>query len=466
MSHGELKRSLEERGRTLTEWKRFVRLGWPISVQSFVRTGMRTTDVIVAGIFGPAAIAALGLSNLYTRLALYTGIGIGTGSLALASQDTGSGADANRDQAVTQALLIGFVVGIPFALFAFLFSEQALLVFGAPNEVIVTGAPYLLLVLGTAPFRHIVLIGEKSLQGTGDTMTPMYIRGGANVVNIVGTVILGLGVGPVPQFEVIGIGLATAGSNILAAIAVVLVFTTSWSEVNLVRPTDFTIAKQIVSISIPRTVEGLSTTAASFPLEAILITFGVEVYAAYTVGQQVRSQLTGPFARSYGVLGSILTGQAIGEKRIEDAHFSTAALTLFACLTIGVLSIVMIVGNEFFASVFSDDPVTAAAAQTFIIAFAIASPLEALFRSYSGILQGAGETTKPFIAELTGVFGLLLGITYVGGILLEGGVVFVYVAIISYNVWRFGLIYFWYNQDFWIENALRQLEVRGSIKSD
>ncbi|GAB3036142.1 MATE family efflux transporter [Natronobiforma cellulositropha] len=466
MSRGELTRALGDRRRTFAEWKRFVRLGWPISVQSFVRTGMRTTDVLVAGLFGPAAIAALGLSNLYTRLALFTGIGIGTGSLALTSQDTGSGADANRDQAVTQALLLGFLIGIPFALFAFLFSEQALALFAPPAEVIETGAPYLLLVLGTAPFRHIVLIGEKSMQGTGDTMTPMYIRGGANVVNIIGTVTLGLGLGPAPQLEVVGIGLATAGSNVLAAVAVILVFTTGWSDVNLVRPTDLTIAKQIVAISIPRTVEGFSTTAASFPLEAILVAFSVEVYAAYTVGQTVRSQLTGPFARSYGVLGSILTGQAIGEKRIRDAHFSTAALTLFCCLTIGILSLTMLVGNEFFASIFSDDATTAEAARTFIVVFAIAAPLEALFRSYSGILQGAGETTKPFIAEITGVFGLLLGITYVGGIVLGGGVVFVYLAIVAYNVWRFGLIYFWYNQEFWIENALHHLEVRGSLESD
>ena len=194
-----------------------------MAIQWSLRTGMRTTDVFVAGIFGPAALAALGLANLYSRVALYTGIGIGTGALALASQDTGSGADANRDQAVTQALLLGFLIGIPFAILAYLFSEQALMVFGVPDEVVTLGAAYLALVLGTAPFRHITLIGEKSLQGTGDTLTPMFIRGGSNIVNIIGTVVLGLGIGPAPRLEVVGIGIATAGSNVLAGLAVVFV---------------------------------------------------------------------------------------------------------------------------------------------------------------------------------------------------------------------------------------------------
>lgn len=466
MREGMFKQALGNKRKTIGEWKRIIKLGWPISTQTFVRTGMRTTDVFVAGIFGPAALAALGLANLYSRVALYTGIGIGTGSLALASQDTGSGADANRDQAVTQALILGFLVGIPFAVLAYLFSEQALMVFGAPDEVVTLGAVYLALVLGTAPFRHVTLIGEKSLQGTGDTLTPMFIRGGSNVVNIIGTVVLGLGLGPAPRLEVVGIGVATAGANILAGLAVVLVFATSLSEINLVRPKKFIIAKQIIVISIPRTVEGLSTTVASFPIEAILVMFGVEIYAAYTVGRQVRSQLTSPFARSFGVLGSILTGQSLGEQKVKEGHFSIAALTLFGLGTVGALSIVMFVGNEFFASLFSDDTATAEAAQTFILVFAIVSPFEALFRTYSGALQGAGETTKPLIAELTGVFGLFLGITYVGGVLLDGGVTLVYAAIFAYNFWRFSLMFYWYNQDFWVENAMQQLKTRGSLGSD
>lgn len=460
------KQVITDRRRTLREWKRIFSLGWPISTQTFVRTGMRTTDVFVAGLFGPAALAALGLANLYSRVALYTGIGIGTGSLALASQDTGSGADANRDQAITQAIIIGFLIGIPFAVLAYLFSDNAIRLLGAPSEVVTLGAAYLALVLGTAPFRHITLTGEKSLQGTGDTITPMFIRGGSNVLNIIGTVVLGLGIGPAPRLEVVGIGLATAGANIVAGLAVIFVFMTSISEVNLVRPKNFIIAKQIIVISIPRTTEGLATTVASFPIEAILVMFGVEIYAAYTVGRQVRSQLTSPFARSFGVIGSILTGQSLGEENIQESHFNIAALTALCLLIVVSLSIIMFTWNEFFASLFSDDTATAEAAQTFILVFAIVSPIEALFRTYSGALQGAGETTKPLIAELTGVFGLFLGITYIGGVLMGGGVTLVYVAIICYHFWRFGLIFYWYSQDFWIQNAIQQLEARGSIGSD
>jgi len=451
------------RTRLLEKWREIIALGWPITVQKAVRTGMRTTDLIVAGIFGPAAIAALGLANLYARIALFTGIGIGTGALSLGSQDTGSGATANRDEAITQALILGFLAGIPLAVFAVLLPRPALSIFGASEEVIALGAPYLAIVLGTAPARHVTLIGERSLQGTGDTKTPMYIRGGSNVVNILGTVSLGLGLGPVPRLEVVGVALSTAGANVLAALAVIGVLATSRTDVDLVRPRDLVIMKQIVEIGTPRTVQGLSRTAASFPLSAILVGFGVEVYAAYQVGRRVSQQLTGPVARSLESVSSIQIGQALGAEKLEEMRFNTAALASLGLLLTVVLSAGMLLWSESLARVFGDDQATLAAAAVFIQVFAVEAALRTLSRVYAGALQGGSDTIKPFLAELFGGTGLLLAVTYVGGVLLGYGVVAAYVGIILSGVIRLLLVFVWYRQTGWVEAAIDGMEARGSI---
>ena len=446
---------LAHRSRTVQEWKRIASLGWPITVQHAVRTMMRTTDLIVAGLFGPVAIAALGLANLYTQVPLRIGVGIGTSALALSSQETGTGNTDTRNESITQALIIGAIIGIPLAVLGVAFREEAIHIFGAPPDVVALAAPYLAIVLGTAPARHITLIGEKSLQGVGDTLTPMYIRSGSNIVNIIGTVVLALGVGPIPRLEVVGIAIATAGANVLAALAVLYVFIIHRSEVDLVRPTDPEIGRQLVRISVPRSVEGLSITAASFPLNAILIAFGVEIYAAFEVGRTVYDQIVGPFTRSFSVVGSIITGQSLGDGRPDDARFSIATLALLSLIVTTVLGTVMIVVHDPLAAVFSDDPVTGQAAVGFIIVFGLFSPFEGLFKVYSGGLQGAGETTKPFIAEITGVFGLLLGVTYVGGVSIGGGIGYAYAGIMLYGVWRFVLISVWYRQPVWVDAAMR-----------
>jgi putative MATE family efflux protein len=427
---------------------------------------MRTTDLIVTGIFGPAAIAALGLANLYTRVALFIGIGIGTGALSLSSQDTGSSADTNRNKAISQALFLGFLIGIPLAVFAVVFARPALSIFGAPNNVIALGIPYLSIVLGTAPARHITLIGEKALQGTGDTKTPMYIRGGSNVVNIAGTVGLGLGLGPLPRLEIIGVALSTGGANVLAGLAVLGVMLSSRFEVNLVRPDDFIIMKQIIKIGVPRSVQGLARTAASFPLSTILVGFGVEIYAGYQVGRRVAQQLTGPLARSLNVVSSIQIGQALGAQKMEQVRFNTAALAVLGLLTTALLTAGMFHWSGILASFFGDDQATRLASSVFIQAFAVAAVLRTLSRIYAGALQGGGETTKPFFAELFGGTGLLLGITYIGGVILGYGVEAAYVGIVLSGVGRLLLVFIWYRDSDWIQAAIDRMETRGSISND
>ncbi len=454
--------------RLLAEWKKFGSLGWPISVQTAVRTGMRTTDLLVVAIFSSSAIAAVGLANLYTQIALFIGIGLGTGGLALASQDTGSKAFANRDEAISQALLIGFLIGIPIAVAAIVASELFMRVYGAPPEVVALGAPYLAIVLGTAPFRHVTLIGERTLQGTGDTITPMFIRGGSNVINIVGTIGLGLGIGMLPRLEVVGVAIATGTANVLAGLAVLLVFSSRVTDVELVLPSDLRITKQLIKISTPRTVQGLSRTGAEFPLNAIVVAFSVEAFAAYTVGRRVFEQVTGPIARSANVVASIVSGQDLGQKANRDdssknLRFRVQALAILGVTLISILAVLMYLGSATLASFFGDDEATRALSSTFVQAFAISAPAAGLARIFAGVLQGAGETIKPFLAELVGNFGMLLGITYLGGVVLGYGIIALYVAVIAYGVGRFALVLYWYKQETWITNAFDRMVSRDSV---
>lgn len=119
-------------GRLVRVWRRVFALSWPVMVEQTFRTLMRTTDIVVTALFSPAAVAAIGLADLYARLPLRIGLGLGGGAIALSSQDTGSGAEANRDEAVTQALLMGVVAGIPFAVVGVTVGRWLIAAIGAP----------------------------------------------------------------------------------------------------------------------------------------------------------------------------------------------------------------------------------------------------------------------------------------------------------------------------------------------
>ncbi|MGM0592528.1 MAG: MATE family efflux transporter [Halobacteriota archaeon] len=447
-------------------WKRVGKLSWPIALQSILRTAMRTTDLLVTGLISPAAIAAIGIANLYTQFPLFLGIGLGSGALALTSQDTGRGATVTRDTAISTALALGVILGVPIAILGVLFAEEAMLLLGPPAAVVRTGSLYLVVVLLTAPARHITLIGARALQGTGDTLTPMYIRGVANVLNIVGTVGLGLGIGPAPRLGVLGVGIATAVANVLAAALVVGVFVTDWSEISLVRPRDPRIVTQVVQIATPRASQGFLRTLAEFPINAILLTFGVDANAGYHVSRRVFQQVTGPVARSFNVVASIIVGQAIGARENGEAGFlgrSTALLGVLVAVAVGAG---MYLGAVPLAVVFSTDAGTVAAAALFIQAYAVSAPCMMLFRVFSGALEGGSETRIPFVVDLSGVALFMLALPYVGGVLLGYGAVAVAIGIVGDSIWRASLVSIWFSRNGWLDRAGRLMDARDGASSD
>jgi Na+-driven multidrug efflux pump len=54
-----------------------------VMTEQTFNTIIRTTDIFITAAFAPAAIAAIGLANLYTRLPLRIGLGLGSGAIAL-----------------------------------------------------------------------------------------------------------------------------------------------------------------------------------------------------------------------------------------------------------------------------------------------------------------------------------------------------------------------------------------------
>ena len=444
-------------------YREILDLSWPVITEKVLRTFMRTTDIIVAGFLSPSAVAAVGLANLYSRLTLSVGIGLGGGAIALSSQDTGSGATGNRDQVITQALLIGALTGIPFVLFGLLFSRQAITILGGSPDLAQMGGAYLAIVMFSSPARLVSLVGGRSFQGIGDTRTPMYINVAANALNIVGTVVLAFGLGPFPQLGVVGIAIATLVGDLFSAGALLLAIRSPRTPIAFSRPSDTRITRQLIDVSTPRTVEGFAEFAGEFPLNAILLTFGTEVNAAYQIGRRVYQQLTSPVSRGFDVAASVQVGQSLGHNDPEAAYSRGLATSGLGFVTVSGLAAIMFLGSDPFALLFTRDAVTAPYAAAFIRAFALTAPLAALFMILSGALRGASDTRASLIGRTTGNLFFLLGISYLFGLRLGFGVPAVYLAIVLDYGWSalvVGLAF--YNRG-WIERALVMMKERGSL---
>jgi putative MATE family efflux protein len=447
-------------------WRRVFALSWPVGVEHTTRTLMRTTDVLVTGVFSPAAIAAVGLADLYARFPLRIGLGLGGGAIALSSQDTGAGADRNRDEAVTTALLFGLGAGVPFVVVGLLVAPELVALLGAPPAVARMGGTYLAVVFATAPARHVALVAARSLQGTGDTRTPMAVNVVANLANVVGSVGLGLGLYGVPRLGILGVGLATAAANVVSAGLFLAALRSSWTEAGFARPRDPVIARQLVALAVPKVGEGLAATLAEFPFNALLLGFGTEVNAAFQVGRRVYQQVTAPLSRGFNVAGNVVVGSALGAGDPARARFEGWATTLLGVLTVGTLGLALVAGARPLVALFTDDPSTVAFAAAFARVYGFSAPALVGFLVLSGALQGASETRVPFAARVTGTVGGLLGVTYVVGVALGDGPLGARLGIAVSYVWMAGVVVAAFRWNDWAGRAADMMADRGTTPGE
>ncbi|WP_243637813.1 MATE family efflux transporter [Natrarchaeobius oligotrophus] len=446
--------------RLLALWRRSFSLGWPIAVQQTLNTLMRTVDVVVTGLFSPAAVAAIGLGDLYARIPLRIGMGLGSGAIALSSQETGRGSDDVRDRAITQALLVGALCGVPLALAGLLFGHALIAALGAESEVVRLGGTYLMIVFAAAPMRIVGLVGARSLQGTGDTRTPMVVNASANGLNILLSVGLGLGVWLAPTLSVVGVGIATAVSRTVEALLLVGAIGSDRTGPSLARPTDLTITRQLFAISAPSIAGGVSNSLANFPFNALVLLFGTEANAAYHIANRMYQQLSGPLYRAFRTVSSIVVGQELGAGRPTDARYSAKAIAALSVATLGFSGVVTFLGAEQLALLFSRDATTVEYATEFIRAFAVSMVFIGVYFPLSGSLTGAGDTRTPLYAQLVGSYAFMLAGSYLLAVTLGYGLVGVYAGIVLSYAARAAIVAAGFQWGGWEALAARMLSER------
>ncbi len=457
---------MTDRRRLFDVWRRTLSLSWPVSVQQTLNTLMRTVDVVVTGLLSPAAVAAVGLADLFSQLPLRVGLALGTGAIALSSQETGRGAAAGRDRAITQAVLIGALAGLPLVVLGATLSRPLVAALGADPTVARMGGRYLTFVLVAAPMRIVGLVAARSLQGAGDTRTPMLVNGGANGLNVLATVGLGLGVGPLPALGIVGVGLATALARTLEAVSFVAVLARGSAGPTLVRPRDPTITRQLVGVSLPNFAEGMSTTVANFPFNALLLTFGTEVVAAYHIGRRAYQQVAGPLYRALSVTAGVVVGQHLGEGDPDAARFAGRAITALGALALGAVGALLVAGAGPVARVFTDDPATLGHAVGFVRVFGLAMLPFGLFFPLAGALRSAGDTRTPLYARLTGTFGFTLGLSYLAGVVLGYGLVGVYAGLVCTYVWWAAVAAAGFRWGDWPDRAADLIDERATAAAE
>ena len=211
-------------------WNKLIAFAIPIALSSILQQLFNASDTAIAGRFaGSVALAAVGSTSALINLIINLFVGCATGANVLIARLVARRDDKAMSEAVSTAILFGFISGIALIFIGGLLARPLLVLMGSPDDVIDHSTIYMQIYFVGMPFLMVYNFGSAILRSIGDTKRPLIALASSGVINVVLNIIFvacfGMGVS--------GVAIATVCSEAISAFLVVKFLVKEKSSVRL-----------------------------------------------------------------------------------------------------------------------------------------------------------------------------------------------------------------------------------------
>jgi putative MATE family efflux protein len=276
--------------------RRILTLALPIILSNILERMVQIVDIFLVGGLGATAIASVGLSQLLIMSALNLLAGLTMGATIMVAQLWGARRRREAAEIATQALRIGLLLALAASLLGAAGGSAGASALGATPEMLGLMHGYLLINFGLFTFTFAVDQLIATMQGAGDTRTPMIAVTAVNALHVLIAYPLIYGRWGAPALGVDGAALAiglseAAGSIYLYVTARRAGYLLPWRRRHLepAGPSLTSSFRQIVRVGLPITVDRLLQHAAQLAYARIILGYGAVVYAAHQVGMNIEA---------------------------------------------------------------------------------------------------------------------------------------------------------------------------------
>ncbi|MFP6660328.1 MAG: MATE family efflux transporter [Myxococcota bacterium] len=423
-------------------------LSWPVMLSQALIAMTGLVDRAMVGRLGgegdaAVTLAAVGFATHFFFLIQAALFAVGMACVALMARAIGAKDPARARAAMAASLEVAVVTTAVLTGALFWVARPALGWLGATDEVANAALPYLELILASSLGMAVALLLESALRANRDMRTPMWIAGIVTITKLGGNALLIFGYAGFPRLELVGAGLATLISQVVAVVFLGIVIARAnrdspvglrirdWQKVRGLR-------LEVIRIALPSIAERLLMNAAMLIYFWILgHYYGTVSVAAYTVGVALLSLSWVP-GTGYAQACATLVGQALGAGRPREAiriGWRCAGLALGTAVILGV---VFALSRTPLAELFTDDPTVIAALGPFMLTLAVAQPFLQVHFTLAGAHRGAGDTWTPLVAAAVGNWVFRVPLALLCAITLETSVEWIWYAIVFDHVSRAG----------------------------
>ncbi|MES2003771.1 MAG: MATE family efflux transporter [Bacteroidota bacterium] len=401
-------------------------LAIPMILEMCMESVFAVVDIFFVGKLGPNAAATVGLTESFLTIVYSVAIGLSMAATAMVARRVGEKNPEGAAKAGAQAALLSFLITLLISFTGFFFAEKILSLMGGNAAIIAMGSEYTRIMLTGNVVIMLLFLINGIFRGAGDAAIAMRSLWLANICNIILCPIL------IHKFGLPGAAMATTtGRGIGVCYQVYHLFKGKGIiKIHLHHfIPDLTVLKSIFNIASTATLQFLIGSASWIAMARIIAGFGSDAIAGYTIAIRLLIFFLMP-AWGLSNAAATLVGQNLGAKLPERAEASVWKTAKYNAIFMGLVSLLFIIGAEFFVSLINTDP---AVVKTAVLALRIVS-FGYIFYGVGMVMinafNGAGDSKTPTWINLFWFWVFQIPLAYVLAGMFKMGPTGVFIAIV------------------------------------
>lgn len=398
-------RSIVEGPLNSAVWK----IAWPTMLTNAIGGLQGMVDhAMVGNLVGFKANAAIGVSWQIFLVVIVFISSLFTGMSVLVARFAGAGDEEKVNRTVYQAFLTAIFISLGIMAPIGYFASPALLnLVNAAADVKAEALPFLRIMFVFSLGMMIFFMLSGALRSAGDARTPMLLGITMTVLNLVLNVVLIRGLGPIPGFGTTGAALGTCiASGLVAVYALARLWTGAW-VISIPRGggygPNWSIIRSIFKFGLPTGIQGIAMNIGGVLMLAFIgsLAQSAAAQAAFAVSYtQLFSLITWT---SVGLMGAAaaVAGQNLGANHPDRADAAVHVAARFGFLGAAFVGIFFLFFPRQLLVIFGmDERVVVEIGVQLLRVLSVSGLLIAVALTYTGGLQGTGDTKSPLYISI------------------------------------------------------------------
>jgi putative MATE family efflux protein len=395
-------------------WK----IAWPSMLTNVIGGLQGMVDhALVGNLVGFKANAAIGVSLQIFIVVIVFISSLFTGMSVLVARFAGAGDEEKVNRTVYQSFLTAVFIRMGImAPIGYFISPVLLNIVNAAPDVKAEALPFIRIMFVFSIGMMIFFMLSTALRSAGDARTPMMLGISMTVLNLVLNILLISGLGPIPAFGTKGAAMGTCiASGIIAIYALTKMWGGDW-VISFPRGGGFgpnwSIIKQIFKFGLPTGVQGIAMNIGGVLMLSVIgsLAQSAAAQAAFAVSYtELFSLITWT---SVGLMGAAaaVAGQNLGAGQPDRADAAVHVAARFGFAGAAFVGIFFLFFPRQLLAIFGmHDPAVVEIGVQLLRVLSVSGLMIAVALTYTGGLQGTGDTRSPLYISVISQLVVPLG---------------------------------------------------------